>query len=364
MSTKKKIRLPYIDNIRSLCIYSLFIWHTCEVFHCKEGFYIEGTKDFLCTYIYCFVSPWIMAVMFFIAGISSMLSLENRSLEQFYKDRVKRILKPTIAGIILWVPLGTYFVMKNHFSYEGNLLSGMMYFFTHCNEDMYGYDGSFTPAQLWFVCFLCAYLFLAYPVIKYVLDKKEVLAEKRIVSWKTILLLVVVNFVLCYGSTEETFLAFGMFFVLGLILHNNKSFYEFIEENWKVLLFFALTANLMASYALILIRDLEVWTWQYAVCRMIWSAGRVLAVFAVLGAGKVWLNIKGSVWKYLSSNSFSYYFIHMQILIAVAYYVITYVNAMVGIQWLLIISISVVLTIVTVEVFKRLFITRWLFELR
>ena len=97
---------------------------------------------------------------------------------------------------------------------------------------------------------------------------------------------------------------------------------------------------------------------------MIWSAGRVLAVFAVLGAGKVWLNIKGSVWKYLSSNSFSYYFLHMQILIAVAYYVITYVNAMVGIQWLLIISISVVLTIVTVEVFKRLSLTRWLFELR
>ena len=49
MSARQKIRMPYIDNIRSLCIYSLFIWHTCEVFHCKEGFYIEGTKDFLCT---------------------------------------------------------------------------------------------------------------------------------------------------------------------------------------------------------------------------------------------------------------------------------------------------------------------------
>lgn len=169
--------------------------------------------------------------MFFIAGICSMLSLENRSLEQFYKDRVKRILKPTIAGFILWVPLAAYFVRKNHFSYEGNLLSGMVYFFTYCNEDMYGYDGSFTPVQLWFVCFLCAYLFLAYPVIKYVLDKKEVLADKKIVSWKTIFCLIVVNFVLCFGSTEETFLAFGMFFAMGLVLHNNKSFYEFIEEN-------------------------------------------------------------------------------------------------------------------------------------
>lgn len=365
MSTKQKTRLYYIDNIRSLCTYSLFIWHTCEVFHCKEGFYIEGAQDFLCTYVYCFASPWIMAVMFFIAGISSMLSLESRPLRQFYKDRVKRILKPTVAGILLWVPPANIFVLKNHFSYEGNFLSAIVYFYTHCNEDMYGYDGSFTPAQFWFVCFLGAYVFLAYPVIKYVLDKKEVLADKRIVSWKTILCLIVVNYILCYGSTEETFLAFGMFFVMGLVLHNNKSFYEFIEANWKVLLLLALTVNLMASNALIVSRDFDVWTWQYALCRMIWSSGRVIAVFAVLGAGKVWLNVSGLVWwKYLSRNSFSYYFLHMQILIAVAYYVITHVKAIVGIQWLLIISISVALTAVTVEAFKRLSFTKWMFELR
>ena len=205
-------RKNFIDNIRSLCVYSLFIWHASEVFHCKEGFYIEGEKSLFLTIVYNLASPGLMAILFFTAGVSSMLSLKKRTIREFYQNLMQKIVIPGVIGLLFWVPIQSYFTMKNHFDYTGNFLSAWWYFYSHISSNFYGYDGSFSPSQLWFLLYLGTYVILSYPVIRRLLSKPGELSNKEIVSWKSILLLVILNWILSYGTTEETYLAFGLFF--------------------------------------------------------------------------------------------------------------------------------------------------------
>lgn len=356
----------YLDNIKAIYIMSLFIWHTCEIFHSKEGFYIEGVDNFFLTFLYCFVSSWIMAAMFFISGISTMYSLEKRSVKQFYADRGKRILKPLVFGLLLWIPIGAFFTQKNHGSYSGNFFNAYVFFFTHANADMYGYDGSFSPAQLWYMCFLLAYTYLIYPFLSIIQRIKDKYLEMRVVSWRNIVIVILINWILSYGGTEETFLAFGMIFLLGMLLYKNSYFYSWTKKNWKVLLSIALLTNIGASLALIHIRDIEnIWTAEYALSRLIWSIGRIMGVIATIGVSQATLNKRSRVFKYLTRNSYNYYFLHMQVVIVVAYFVIAYMTkTSVYVQGLVIFLSSIGITIIVVEVLKRIPFTRWLFELK
>lgn len=357
-------RLVFLDKIKAICIFSLFIWHTCEVFHCKEGFYVEGEDTFFFTWMYCFVSPWLMAVMFFISGMAVMLSLEKRSIRQLYKDRLKRVLVPVLAGIALWVPIESFFCQKNHTDFSGGLKEAYLYFYMHIDSDMYGYDGSFTPAQLWFMCFLIAYYLLLFPLIVYMVKNKEKLVNSKIVTWKTIAVVILLTLVLSYGSSEETFWAFAVIFGLGIVLYNNKPFFAMVDRNWKILLILGIIFNIAASFALMHIRDLSnIWSLEYALCRLIWSIGRVTGVLATIGVGHRFLNSYDKRWNYFVKNSYNYYFLHMQVLICVAYMVVTYIETPAAIHWMLILILSSVLTFVVVEVMKRIKFFRWLFGL-
>lgn len=359
-----KTRLYYLDNLKALSIFSLFIWHTCEVFHCKEGFYVEGSDSLVFTLMYCFASPWLMSLMFFISGMATMLSLKKRSIKQYYSDRFKRVVRPVFAGIILWVPVEAYFCLKNHTDYSGGFVQSIVYFFTHIQLDFYGYDGSFSPAQLWFMCFLIAYIFLFFPVIRYILKKNDDIANMNYISWISIAAIVIITFVFCYGSTEETFLAFALFFGLGLLLYNNNHFFNYVKKYWVLFLILGVVSNICASVSLIHIRDIEnIWTLEYALCRFIWSIGRVMGVLGALGIGQKYLNSNDSKWKYITRNSYNYYFVHMQVLIAIAYLIVTYINVAIGIQWILISSLSIIATFCVVEVMKRIKLFRWLFGL-
>lgn len=109
---------------------------------------------------------------------------------------------------------------------------------------------------------------------------------------------------------------------------------------------------------------MEIWTVSYAICRMIWSTARVSVVLATMGAGQIWMDGNGKLLKWLSNNSFNFYFLHMQLLIIVAYYVVTYLAVSAGVQWIAILLASSVLTIIVNEVMKRVPVFQCLYGLR
>lgn len=111
-------RKYYLDNIRIIII-GLFLAHSCEVYHTNEGFYVEGTPSFVPTLIYNSLRSWYMAVLFLIAGLTTMYSLKKRTIKEYYKERCKRIFLPFVIGILFWVPVQSYFALR-----KGNKFGG------------------------------------------------------------------------------------------------------------------------------------------------------------------------------------------------------------------------------------------------
>lgn len=348
----KDERKYYLDNIRTMLILGLFIAHTCEIYHLKEGFYVEGENTLIPTLIYNSLRSWYMSVLFFTAGLTTMYSLNKRTIKAYYKERCKRLLLPFFIGLFLWVPIQSYFTLKNHYDFTGNVIDVYKHFFTTFTDGFYGYDGGFTPSHLWFLIYLMGIALISYPVIRY---KKNQLSGKLLnVNWKSFAVFTLIIYVVAYGTSDESIGKFIVFFVVGLLLYDSKELYEFALRYWKIFGFFGLITNICMSFMLIQMHDMSIWTFEYAWMRLIWAISCTTAVFGVMGIGQRFLNKTNGLVKYLSERSFAIYYIHMTVVIAVGYYVLEYVSCNVGLQIGMIMGISVVVTFVLVEVAKRI----------
>lgn len=342
----------YLDNIRIVAIYSLFIFHTCEIYYINEGFYIEASDRLIPTLIYNFASPWLMCVLFFVAGMSTMLAFKKRSLKEYYLDRTKRVLLPFAIGMVCWIPWSTYFVLKNHGNFEGTLLDGYGFFWTHYSEGFLGYDGGWTPAHLWFLACLYVITLFFFPLIRWKRDNIDK-SEIRF-GWRHIVLTILAVFILAYGTTDESIGKFILFFGLGIVLYNNASFWEIISGRWRGLVCVAFVSDSIVAYLLILSKNFGIWTWQYAVMRLAWSVACVLSVFAFIGLFRAKINNSNRVMRQLARSSFAVYFFHMQVIIAVGYMVVKYWNVAYGFQMAAIMFGSVLITLLLTCVAKKI----------
>lgn len=349
-----KDRKYYLDNIRTILILVLFVAHACEIYHLKEGFYIEGNNTLVPTLIYNSLRSWYMSVLFFIAGLTTMYSLKKRTIKEYYIERCKRLLVPFFIGLFLWVPIQSYYTLRNHYDFDGNAVDVYKHFFTTYTDGLYGYDGGFTPSHLWFLIYLMGIALISYPVIRYKKNKSSGNGLKLNVNWKSFTIFTLIIYVVAYGTSDESIGKFIAYFVVGILLYDDSKLYEFTLKNWKILCLVGLVTNICMAYMLIPMHDMNVWSMDYAWRRFVWAISCTTAVFGTIGVGQRFLNKTNALMKYLSLRSFAIYYIHMTVVITVGYYVLEYMNCGVGGQIGIIIGVSVVITFALVEIAKRI----------
>ena len=100
------MRKHYIDNIRSLCIILVLIYHVfmmyTDIISLGTGsFYPEQPWDAVMYLIY----PWFMLLLFLIAGMCSRYYLDSHTAEEFRKSRTTKLLVPSTIGLLIfwWV---------------------------------------------------------------------------------------------------------------------------------------------------------------------------------------------------------------------------------------------------------------------
>lgn len=81
--------------------------------------------------------------------------MEKRSSKEYIKERIKKLLITCISGVLLIVPIMTYFAEKFHNGYDGGYFNQYILFFTK-KTDLSGFTGGFTPGHLWFL--LCLFV--------------------------------------------------------------------------------------------------------------------------------------------------------------------------------------------------------------
>ncbi len=307
--------------------------------------------------IILFTYPWFMPLLFVIAGISSSYALRKRSEAEYLKERFFKLFLPFLSGLLLYIPVQTFYAERFHNGYTGGYLAQYCLFFTKAT-DLTGYRGGFTPGNLWFIL----YLFIISLLLLLILKLSRRLHLNGVGQWRRLtsvlplflfpmLLYPILNF---GGKSIGEFLAL---FLLGFYVLSKDELEQELEQHRNKL---AVAALLL----LLLLYGIHYSDWGSDLLYGIVSfPAKWISCLALLGLGKHYLNFTNRITVYLSKASFPVYIFHQSWLVAIAYYSFQFTKST-SLQVTLILTFSVLLTFLNYELFRRIPLMRLLFGIR
>ncbi len=349
------MRKHYLDNLRTIMILLLFPVHTFMIWNnYGTKFYVWGGENKLLSSLIIIVNPWIMALLFVIAGMCAKYSLEKRTTKEFVKERLSKLLIPFISGLLLLVPLQALYARKFFFKYTGNIFEHLKYFFTHIT-DLSGYDGAFTPGHLWFILFLFIISLVALLIIKNVSFKK-VSARLEKLNIFTIIFLFIPVWLMYYLGNFGGY-SIGKYFILyllGYYFFSNEKNIEKLINHKKVIL------GLFCLFQLILV--VVYYQFSYYGDLFVNYVGW-LGILACIIVGKLYLNKETKITNYFQKASYPIYILHQTILIIIGYYSLTMIDN-IFLQITIIISGTFIVTILAYEIISKIPILKKLMGVR
>ena len=343
LSSQPADRKYFIDNLRSFTVFILFPYHICLIYNnWGEHWYIHETALLIPSIFKITCDFWMMPLLFAIAGISSRYALKKRSVGEYAKERVGKLLIPFIFGLLLVIPFQS-FIAGIYFNNEVNYLN----FFTKITE-LNGYDGTFTPGNLWFIPFLFVISMASLPFMIWYKNKgKGTLGDKI-----PLILIVLMGLLPCIGSnikiggkspTEDL-----AYFILAFFFLSNDKLLERLDK-YRFVLF--------GSYALYAAFTTFVLHGEF------YEMASWLGILTILGMGRHYLDFTGKITRYLSKSCFGVYIFHQTWIVVTAFYILK-ISSSPAVQIPFILSAAVILTILTYEICRRIPATRWMFGLK
>lgn len=354
------MRKYYIDNLRWIFVLLLFPYHTFMVYNSfGEGFYVKGVDIPQTTGFIAATWPWFMPLLFVIAGISSAFALQNRSPAQYVKERISKLLIPLIAGILILIPVQTFFAEKFHNGYTGGYFQQYILFFTK-PTDLTGYTGGFTPGQLWFILYLFVISIIALPIMStyHKSAKKFPVHNIPMLILLTLFILPLLGALILDigGKSLGEYFAYS---ILGYFVLSDENILENLDK-YRFALFtvsvFSMVLILLCWCGILsVIPDIiyDIFSRFYA-----WTS-----ILAIIGLGRHYLNYRNKITDYFSKSSFSVYIFHQTWIVMAAYYTLM-ITKNIFIQIIIILITSILATFISYELCKRMRITRFLFGIK
>ena len=359
-------RLHYLDNLRWMSILVLFPFHAAFVFSAGwYGYYVLSEYPSAAAYLFTVsVEPWIMPLLFCIAGMSTKLALEKRSPRAYLKERVTKLLVPFLSGLVLICPVIAYYALKFHTGDTGSFAGAFVHFFTTVfTQNMNGLNGDFSIDHLWFILALFVISMAALGLILLGRRLPGLHINPARVNLPGLGLLFIplwlLNFVGIY-ETGYSIVSYFAIFLIGYCLFAMEPVQARLEKYWAVLLaaWIVLTLGVMGIGGMIL-GHAEVF-WGYSPFYVItgWTG-----VLALMGAGRHLFNATNTYAAYLGAASYPVYIIHQAALVAVAYYALT-LPIPPSLQFAAIVIFSILLTFACYEILRRIPWVRALFGIK
>lgn len=353
------MRKNYFDNLRWICILFLFPYHTFMIYNTfGESFYVKGADVQITTDFMIATWPWFMPLLFLIAGASSAYSLKKRTVAEYIKERVFKLLIPFLFGVLLLTPIQTYFAEIFHNDYTGNYFEQYILYFTK-STDLSGYHGGFAVAHLWFVLYLFIISIVALPIMSgYAKSPKKLPVDK--IPLPALLLL---SFIPAFSQTILNFSGKSVgeyltYFLFGYFFISSDTLQEKIQKNRLSLLGASILC--MLTYFFI---GAEIENFSKILYECLESFYAWISILAILGMGKQYLDFSNRTTEYLSKASFPAYIFHQQWIVVIAYFTLSRIQS-ISFQMIIIIIFSSIFTFFNYEIFKRLSVTRFMFGMK
>ncbi len=307
------MRKHFIDNLRYGVVVAVMLYHIFYQFNSVgliRNVNIQGIPALdVVEYI---LYPWFMVFLFLVAGISARYALQKRSHKEFLKERVRKLLIPSVAVMLL---IGWTMGLINSYYYDmfqgnGGQIPGIVKYLIYCFCGI---------GPLWFCqeLFLCS-LFL---VLVRKLDKSEKLWKwGGKVNFPTALLL----FFLVWGSSRilntpvmEVY-RHGIYlcvFFLGYAVFSHDRVQEMLEK-YKIWL-------LAAAIVLGIMYVIQFRGMNYAAADnlkgSLVNAYAWFACLALLGCGRTWWDRETAFTRYMRERSFGFYILHNYLIVFFAW---------------------------------------------
>ena len=199
----EKARLYYVDWLRVLVILSLIPYHAALTFTGLGDIYIKKAITDVRVIPYIFVTMpldnFFMTLLFFLAGISTYYSLQNRTQERYFKERLKKLLVPFVLGTIFLCPLQA-FTKALYDGFSGNYFQFIPEFFSMKIVDYLGY------AHLWFLLYLLVFSLICYPLfVKWIKNKPKFYRLKNFINNKNNIYIPIIWIIHCRNIVKTFF---------------------------------------------------------------------------------------------------------------------------------------------------------------
>jgi glucans biosynthesis protein C len=351
------VRLHYIDNLRWMCILVLIPFHTAFIF-CSGWYGYYVLSDDPSTAAHCLtvaIEPWIMPLLFCIAGLSAKFALGVRSPWVYLKERVTKLLVPFLAGLILICPVIAYYALKFHTGYTGDFTGAFVHFFSSMQNfpDLNGLTGDFSVDHLWFILFLFVISLMTLGLIQLGRSMSGLFINPGKVNLPVLLLLFIpvwlLNFI-GFNVTGYSFLSYFAMFLIGYSLLAHDTVQVLLEKNRTILLaaWILLTVGVLWMYGIVIGHSEVFWGSSPIFVLTGWTG-----VLALMGAGRHLIDTTSNITTYLGAASYPVYIIHQAVLVAIAYYVLMLAIPP-ALQYLAIVIFSFLVTFACHEIIMRI----------
>jgi glucan biosynthesis protein C len=352
-------RKYYLDNLRWASILLLIPFHTAMAWNCwGEGNYIWFHNSRVLSSFIVLVSPWYMALLFVLAGISARSALKKRTFKDFALERISKLSLPMITGMISVVALMAYFADSFNYGYQGNFFSHYNVYLTKFT-DLTGYDGGWTPGHLWFLLYLFIISMICLGLI--ILQKKyfpKLNFENMNTGWIVLLgvLLPPASLVLNIGGKS-----IGFYMVLYLI-----GYYIFSED--KILDRIVKYRHIFLTIMLISdATDVYMFIWADHAYEIVNSIAMYFTcwfgILTLLGFGKTEFNRNNKITRYLTSRSFLIYIFHFMWVVIFQFYLSKITGNTIALVTITVTG-SIIMSLITSEIIRRIPLVNFLFGIK
>ena len=106
-------RIHYLDWLKVLIVYGILLFHVSLVFSAVPWLVSNHDRSIVLSAFAAFCFPWGIPAMFLISGADAWFGLRSRSPREYVMSRVRRLLLPMVAGLVVISPFQRFVVSHN-----------------------------------------------------------------------------------------------------------------------------------------------------------------------------------------------------------------------------------------------------------
>lgn len=146
------MRYHYLDNIRWVTVLLVMFFHVFYYFNAYcMGSGIGGFSDYQPQdAVLYLLYPWLMPLLFVVAGMSSRYALQRKSAGEYLRTRTRKLLVPATLGLFIFQWMAGYFGMQTmNFRFHADLGAGQPWWVMYIMWAVCGGGGMWFIQLLW-----------------------------------------------------------------------------------------------------------------------------------------------------------------------------------------------------------------------